>query len=113
MLVAAFTPFFSSSKGRGSGPSNRPYDPSTGIGRGAPGFTTNVAQVRIPADIAARIRAGEEVSADEITRALDDVRAGRYKPKAERERDEWLSSTSSATGASAGGGAGKRKGGRR
>lgn len=44
----------------------------TGIGRGAPGFITNVRKVAIPSHIAARIRAGEDVSADEITEALEE-----------------------------------------
>lgn len=51
--------------------SKRPYDPKTGVGRGAPGFQTGVRRVAIPPHIAARIRAGEEVSGEEITAALE------------------------------------------
>ncbi|GAA6052077.1 hypothetical protein JCM3770_006619 [Rhodotorula araucariae] len=52
-------------------PSSLPYDPKTGVGRGAPGFQTGVRRVAIPPALAARIRAGEEVSADEVTAALE------------------------------------------
>ena len=97
LVALAFSPFFGQSKGHG-GVTRKAYDPKTGIGRGAPGFQTNVARVAIPPDLAARIRAGEEVSADEITQALEDVRKGTYKPKAEREREEWLpAGTSNST----------------
>ncbi|KAJ8515362.1 hypothetical protein ONZ45_g7196 [Pleurotus djamor] len=41
-----------------------------GIGRGAPGFQTNVRKVQITPEIAARLRRGEEVSAEEITAAI-------------------------------------------
>ncbi|CAO1623572.1 unnamed protein product [Parajaminaea phylloscopi] len=47
------------------------YDPKTGIGRGAPGFQTNVTRIAVPAHIVARIRAGEDVSAEEITAAQE------------------------------------------
>ncbi|KAG6849922.1 hypothetical protein H0H93_003633 [Arthromyces matolae] len=40
-----------------------------GIGKGAPGFQTNVRQVRVTPEIAARIRRGEDVSPEEIARA--------------------------------------------
>ncbi|KAJ3794445.1 hypothetical protein GGU11DRAFT_689804 [Lentinula aff. detonsa] len=40
-----------------------------GIGRGAPGFQTNVRRIRVTPEIAARIRRGEEVSPDEIAAA--------------------------------------------
>ncbi|GAA6043765.1 hypothetical protein JCM8097_006663 [Rhodosporidiobolus ruineniae] len=50
---------------------SKAYDPSTGIGRGAPGFQTGVKRVAIPPALAARIRAGEEVSAEEVTAALE------------------------------------------
>ncbi|KAJ7707133.1 hypothetical protein B0H16DRAFT_1824437 [Mycena metata] len=40
-----------------------------GIGKGAPGFQTNVRKVRIPPDLMRRIRAGEDVSPDEIAAA--------------------------------------------
>ncbi|GAA5844207.1 hypothetical protein JCM11251_006716 [Rhodosporidiobolus azoricus] len=54
-----------------SNPKNKAYDPKTGIGRGAPGFQTGVKRVAIPPALAARIRAGEEVSAEEVTAALE------------------------------------------
>ncbi|KAM0789646.1 hypothetical protein ACM66B_000448 [Microbotryomycetes sp. NB124-2] len=47
------------------------YDPSTGIGRGAPGFQTNTRRVKLPAELVARIKRGEEVSAEEVTAALE------------------------------------------
>ncbi|KAK2465773.1 hypothetical protein APHAL10511_002317 [Amanita phalloides] len=40
-----------------------------GIGKGAPGFQTNVGRIRVTPDIAARIRRGEEVSPEEIAEA--------------------------------------------
>ncbi|KAJ4482463.1 hypothetical protein J3R30DRAFT_3656500 [Lentinula aciculospora] len=40
-----------------------------GIGKGAPGFQTNVRRIRVTPEIAARIRRGEEVSPEEITAA--------------------------------------------
>ncbi|PWN24688.1 hypothetical protein BDZ90DRAFT_262909 [Jaminaea rosea] len=55
--------------GRGGGVGK--YDPKTGIGRGAPGFQTNVTRIAVPAHIVARIRAGEDVSAEEITAAQE------------------------------------------
>ena len=53
-------------------PSSPPntYDPTTGLGRGAPGFQTGSRKVSLPLHIAARIRLGEEVTADEVTEAL-------------------------------------------
>lgn len=64
------------SPGGGATGSRQGYDPKTGIGRGAPGFQTGVKRVAIPPALAARIRAGEEVSAEEVTEAIE----------AERER---------------------------
>ncbi|KAF7422340.1 hypothetical protein PC9H_010496 [Pleurotus ostreatus] len=55
-----------------------------GIGRGAPGFQTNVRKVRITPEIAARIRRGEDVSPEEITAAI---------AKAEREESQQTSSS--------------------
>ncbi|KAF4616927.1 hypothetical protein D9613_008560 [Agrocybe pediades] len=49
-----------------------------GIGKGAPGFQTNVGRVRVTPEIAARIRRGENVSPQEIeaaSRALDEKEA--------------------------------------
>ncbi|KIM42291.1 hypothetical protein M413DRAFT_444719 [Hebeloma cylindrosporum] len=49
-----------------------------GIGKGAPGFQTNVRQVRVTPEIAARIRKGEDVSPAEIeaaSRAADEREA--------------------------------------
>ncbi|KAJ7164561.1 hypothetical protein C8R43DRAFT_878818 [Mycena crocata] len=40
-----------------------------GIGKGAPGFQTNVRKVRVSPEIMARIRRGEDVSPDEIAAA--------------------------------------------
>ncbi|SNX82928.1 uncharacterized protein MEPE_01634 [Melanopsichium pennsylvanicum] len=46
------------------------YDPKTGLGRGAPGFQTGVKRVAVTPEIAARMRAGEQVSAEEIEAAV-------------------------------------------
>ncbi|CAH7685926.1 hypothetical protein BY996DRAFT_4584358 [Phakopsora pachyrhizi] len=40
-----------------------------GIGRGVDGFQTSVRKVSVPIEIIERIRRGEDVSAEEITRA--------------------------------------------
>ncbi|KAJ6557332.1 hypothetical protein DFH09DRAFT_1163810 [Mycena vulgaris] len=40
-----------------------------GIGKGAPGFQTNVRKIRVSPEIMARIRRGEDVSPDEIAAA--------------------------------------------
>ena len=66
----------------------RAYDPKTGLGRGAPGFQTNVARVAVPAHIVARIRAGEEVSAEEITRAQEEATRMREKQQQGEEEEE-------------------------
>ncbi|KDN52532.1 hypothetical protein K437DRAFT_272398 [Tilletiaria anomala UBC 951] len=110
-ILTSFTPFFGSSKSsRRNKITRQAYDPRTGIGRGAPGFQTNVAKVAIPPDIAARIRAGEDVSAEEITQALEDVKAGRYKPKEQIEKEEWLpAGVTGGTVPSKGGRKGKRR----
>jgi hypothetical protein len=68
------------------------YDAKTGLGRGAPGFLTGSKQVRLPVEIAARIRLGEEVTAEEITEALrvqkeiEEEEARREKERLEREQ---------------------------
>lgn len=75
-------------------PGTGAYDPATGLGRGAPGFRmclfltpeTNVRQVALPADLVARIRAGEQVSAEEITAAQARVAAG----EPTKPTDEWV-----------------------
>ncbi|BGP25483.1 hypothetical protein Rt10032_c04g2068 [Rhodotorula toruloides] len=95
-------------------PSQLPYDPNTGIGRGAPGFQTGVRKVAIPKDLMERIKRGEEVSAEEITRGIELERERLAKEesseasaggeKGERRKvpanvdEEWL--PISATGAS-------------
>ncbi|GAA5986547.1 hypothetical protein JCM11641_003670 [Rhodosporidiobolus odoratus] len=66
-------------------PVSKPYDPKTGLGRGAPGFQTGVRRVQIPPALAARIRAGEEVSAEEVTKALEEEKE-RIKKEDEEER---------------------------
>ncbi|GAA5955958.1 hypothetical protein JCM10213_000080 [Rhodosporidiobolus nylandii] len=68
----------------------KPYDPKTGIGRGAPGFQTGVRRVAIPPALAARIRAGEEVSAEEVTVALEaeKERVAREEAKEQEERQK-------------------------
>lgn len=59
---------------KNKGPYTGAYDPNTGLGRGAPGFQTNIKKVSISPALAARIRAGENVSADEVTRDLEQQR---------------------------------------
>ncbi|KAF8636222.1 hypothetical protein AX17_003708 [Amanita inopinata Kibby_2008] len=78
-----------------------------GIGKGAPGFQTNVKRIRITPDIAARLRRGEEVSPEEIAGASaraekmfesDSEKAGASmggetaveKPASEENVNEWL-----------------------
>ncbi|GAA5847413.1 hypothetical protein JCM9279_000470 [Rhodotorula babjevae] len=69
--------------------SSRPYDPKTGVGRGAPGFQTGVRRVAIPPALAARIRAGEEVSAEEVTAALEEEKERLDREEAaQRDEDE-------------------------
>ncbi|WAQ92820.1 hypothetical protein PtA15_17A302 [Puccinia triticina] len=46
-----------------------------GIGRGVAGFQTGVRRVAIPPEIMERIRRGEEVSGEEITRAQERMAA--------------------------------------
>jgi len=85
-----------------------------GIGRGAAGFQTNVRRIAVPPEIAARIRRGEQVSAEEITEAQE--RAKRQEEGANGEAaagkkskvdDEWLpASAKKADGAT---GTGKRR----
>ncbi|WFD22968.1 hypothetical protein MEQU1_001652 [Malassezia equina] len=66
------------------------YDPRTGLGRGAPGFQTNVQRVALPAELVARIRAGEQVSAEEITAAQARVAQGVPEPA---KHNDWLPPT--------------------
>ncbi|GAA5943477.1 hypothetical protein JCM1841_003059 [Sporobolomyces salmonicolor] len=68
--------------------SSKPYNPSTGIGRGAPGFQTGVRRVAIPPALAARIRAGEDVSAEEVTAALEAEKERIAKEEEEEEERE-------------------------
>ncbi|KAJ7069944.1 hypothetical protein C8F01DRAFT_1114686 [Mycena amicta] len=46
-----------------------------GIGKGAPGFQTSVKRVRVPPEIMERIRRGEDVSAEEVTAAMERMNA--------------------------------------
>jgi len=52
---------------------------------------TNVQRVALPAELVARIRAGEQVSAEEITAAQARVAQGLPEPTKE---NDWLPSTS-------------------
>ncbi|PKI85675.1 hypothetical protein MVES1_000746 [Malassezia vespertilionis] len=74
-------------------PSSKPgggaYDPQTGIGRGAPGFQTNVRRVALPADLVARIRAGEEISPEEIAAAQEKLATGQAAAP-QKPEDEWI-----------------------
>ncbi|KIY69319.1 hypothetical protein CYLTODRAFT_372904 [Cylindrobasidium torrendii FP15055 ss-10] len=60
---------------------------TTGIGKGAPGFQTNVRRVRVTADVAARIQRGEQVSPDEIAASI---------ARAQREDESAANSTSTS-----------------
>lgn len=68
------------------------YDEKTGIGRGAPGFLTGSQRVKLPLHIAMRIKLGEEVTAEEITEALEEQRlqeeAEERKRLAKEEREK-------------------------
>ncbi|GAA5890680.1 hypothetical protein JCM6882_000623 [Rhodosporidiobolus microsporus] len=82
------------------GGKSKSYNPQTGLGRGAPGFQTGVKRVAIPPALAARIRAGEEVSAEEVTAALEAEKERMSREEAEEEKqkkklpdgvdEEWL-----------------------
>ncbi|GAA5859858.1 hypothetical protein JCM8547_004360 [Rhodosporidiobolus lusitaniae] len=64
--------------------SSKPYDARTNPhGKGAPGFQTATRRVKIPEELAARIRAGEEVSGEEVTAALE-----REKERMRKEEEE-------------------------
>lgn len=76
--------FFARSKVK-KDPRNQAYDPKTGLGRGAPGFQTNIKRIAVPPEIIARIRAGEEVSAEEITRAQEKMQREEAKAAAAAE----------------------------
>ncbi|KAF8156976.1 hypothetical protein B0H34DRAFT_657673 [Crassisporium funariophilum] len=65
-----------------------------GIGKGAPGFQTNVRRVRVTPEIAARIRRGEDVSPAEIAAA---------SKKADAEEDARTSSSELSTSESTSG----------
>jgi len=69
----------------------------TGIGRGAPGFQTGVRKLAVTPEIAARLRAGEQVSPEEIAAATAAAQAkqeeAERKAKSQPEEDdenEWL-----------------------
>jgi len=61
-----------------------------GIGKGAPGFQTNVRRIRVTPEIAARLRRGEEVSPEEIAEAS-------ARAEAEEQTGSSSLSTSQAT----------------
>ncbi|KAK0521046.1 hypothetical protein OC834_004848 [Tilletia horrida] len=124
-LIAAFIPFFFDKRKRVGA-----YDPKTGIGRGAPGFQTGVKRVAVPAALAARIRAGEEVSPEEIEAAQREAAEAAARgatigtssslnssvPIVERRKEpvnEWLPENLQGGAGSAGARKGKRKGGKR
>lgn len=66
-----------------------------GIGRGVAGFQTGVRKIAIPPEIMERIRRGEEVSGEEITRAQERMAAAsRSAPTKPHGIDEqWLPET--------------------
>jgi len=90
-----FTRMNSDPRGEGF---NQKYDPKTGIGKGAPGFQTSVKRIAVTPEIAARMRAGEQVSQEEIAEAVARAQSSASsstthtasKPQVE---DEWLPET--------------------
>ncbi|KAF8513925.1 hypothetical protein BU17DRAFT_94963 [Hysterangium stoloniferum] len=70
----------------------------TGIGRGAPGFQTSVRKLAVTPEIAARLRAGEQVSPEEIAAATaaagakvtEERRSVEPVVVADDEENEWL-----------------------
>lgn len=62
-----------------------------GIGKNVPGFLTGSKRVQLPPDIILRIQLGEEVTGEEITAALDKLKAeekARVESLAKREEYE-------------------------
>ncbi|KAN0066444.1 hypothetical protein ACQY0O_000538 [Thecaphora frezii] len=76
ILLGAIASRFLSAKNGRSG-FNQKYDPKTGIGRGAPGFQTGVKRLAVTPEIAARLRAGEQVSQEEIEASVAKAQAAR------------------------------------
>lgn len=66
----------------------------TGIGKGAPGFQTGVKKIAVTPEIAARLRAGEQVSSEEIEEAVTAAKAQQEKKdipeNQEEDENEWL-----------------------
>ncbi|PWZ01926.1 hypothetical protein BCV70DRAFT_157528 [Testicularia cyperi] len=113
ILGAISSRFFGSSKkSKGKGSYTGKYDPSTGLGRGAPGFQTGVKRMAVTPEIAARMRAGEQVSAEEIEAAVakaqsQNAQATSTALKNPNVDQDWL--PQAGRGASPAGGAKKNK----
>lgn len=60
----------------------------TGIGRGAPGFQTGVKRIAVTPEIAARLRAGEQVSTEEIEAAVEKARAKENAKEKEKNEEK-------------------------
>ncbi|EPQ31875.1 uncharacterized protein PFL1_00074 [Pseudozyma flocculosa PF-1] len=73
LLGAVASRFLKAKDGRSG--FNQKYDPKTGIGRGAPGFQTGVKRLAVTPEIAARLRAGENVSQEEIEASIAKAQA--------------------------------------
>ncbi|KAJ7579254.1 hypothetical protein C8J56DRAFT_965235 [Mycena floridula] len=56
-----------------------------GIGKGAPGFQTNVRKLRVTPEIAARLRRGEQVSPEEIAAAAREAELNPPEPLPPRQ----------------------------
>lgn len=56
----------------------------------APGFQTNVRRIRVTPEIAARLRRGENVSADEIARASAQAEEDGSATEIKSAANEWL-----------------------
>lgn len=68
----------------------------TGIGRGAPGFQTSVRRIAVTPAIAARLRAGEQVSPEEIAAAQAAMTADAAGAMPAEERKDQKETTSNA-----------------
>lgn len=65
-----------------------------GIGKNVPGFLTGSKRVQLPPDIVLRIQLGEEVTGEEITAALDKLKAEELaRIEEERKREEYEKKT--------------------
>lgn len=84
-------------------------DSDTFIGRGAPGFATGSKRVALPRELAERIRRGEEVSAEEVTAALERVQRGETEEQTQKPKDDFLPEGVATSRTASGSGSRRRK----